>query len=143
MQMTMNCLLIFVSGFMTWQFLVILTRGYWQCHLDFVFLTLFSLIALTFSVIGLVHLFSKSKLLSFHEGMISTFVFALSFAGFIVEILPAWINKNGIIYGHEPNIVVLLAELVFLSGICVFGVGSLVYDLRFKKNYKLRPCILL
>lgn len=130
MQIIMNCLLIFISGFMTWQFLVILTRGHWQCHLDFVSLTFFSLVAVVFSALGVVHAFSKSKILSFRKRMVGVCVFALSFAGFIVEILPAWINKNGIVYGREPNIVVLLAELILLTGICVFGIGNLIYDLK-------------
>ena len=135
MRAAMNCLLIFFSGFMIWQFLVILAAGKWQYRFDFISLFLFSLVAAVFCALGARCAFGnlESKPFSFREGIVGIAVSVLSLAVLVVEILPAWIN-DGIIYGHEPNILVLLTELVLFSGICIFGIGNLIYDLS-KRNF--------
>ncbi len=132
MKIVMDCLLIFLSGFVFWQFTVIYKEGFWSCHLDFPLLFPVSIFAIGIAILGAAYAFLRTKI-PFRSQMIGILISAVGIAVFFVDFIPAWF-RGGNVYGHEPVEFVLLAELALLGGITVFGLINLGVDFAEKRK---------
>lgn len=127
MKILMDCLLILISGFVFGQLVIIHKKGFWSCHLDFIPMVVATAVVVVIAISGILFAFAKNQI-PLRNRLVGIFTFAVSLTVLFVEFVPGWFY-GGDIYGHEPVMFILVAELALLGIIVVFGLVNLVIDI--------------